>query len=65
MYVAIYLYEVNRYILVILVYMQVELITSKGYPAQTHYVTTSDGYVLALHRIPRLSGNDANTGVWL
>ena len=32
--------------------MQVELITSKGYPAQTHYVTTDDGYVLALHRIP-------------
>ncbi|XP_069981838.1 lipase 3 [Penaeus vannamei] len=30
-----------------------EIIQARGYPAQTHHVTTSDGYVLELHRIPR------------
>ena len=34
-----------------------ELITTQGYP---DYVTTSDGYVLALHRIP--GGKDNNKG---
>eukprot|EP00731_Ephydatia_muelleri_P029819 Em0021g342a len=29
-----------------------QLITSKGYPAEEHYVTTPDGYILCLHRIP-------------
>merc|ERR1712142_1190096 len=29
-----------------------ELIRSAGYPAETHYTTTEDGYILALHRIP-------------
>jgi len=29
-----------------------ELIKSMGYPAETHYTTTADGYILALHRIP-------------
>ncbi len=29
----------------------VELITSKGYPAEEHQVTTSDGYILTVHRI--------------
>ena len=24
-----------------------------GYPAETHYTTTEDGYILGLHRIPR------------
>ena len=37
-----------------------ELITTQGYPAETYYVTTSDGYVLALHRIP--GGKDNNKG---
>ena len=23
-----------------------------GYPAETHYATTEDGYILAMHRIP-------------
>ena len=40
-----------------------ELITSQGYPAETHYVTTSDGYVLALHRIP--NGQENNSGKFL
>jgi len=29
-----------------------ELIRQAGYPAETHYVTTQDGYILAMHRIP-------------
>merc|ERR1719341_187728 len=29
-----------------------EFIRSVGYPAETHYATTADGYILALHRIP-------------
>ena len=29
-----------------------QLITSKGYPAERHFVTTSDGYILQMHRIP-------------
>ncbi|XP_065909438.1 gastric triacylglycerol lipase-like [Dysidea avara] len=29
-----------------------QLITSKGYPAQDHWVTTEDGYILGLQRIP-------------
>ena len=31
---------------------QIQLITSKGYPAESHWVTTPDGYILGLHRIP-------------
>ncbi|XP_013390621.1 lysosomal acid lipase/cholesteryl ester hydrolase [Lingula anatina] len=29
-----------------------ELITSKGYPCETHTVTTADGFILTIHRIP-------------
>merc|ERR1719341_2713945 len=29
-----------------------EIIHREGYPSETHYVTTEDGYVLTLHRIP-------------
>jgi len=29
-----------------------ELIRSNGYPAEEHWTTTADGYILALHRIP-------------
>merc|ERR1719369_452446 len=29
-----------------------ELIRDNGYPAEEHWVTTPDGYILALHRIP-------------
>lgn len=28
------------------------LIKSKGYPAEAHDVTTQDGYILTIHRIP-------------
>jgi len=30
----------------------IDLIESQGYPTETHYVTTEDGYILAIHRIP-------------
>eukprot|EP01094_Clydonella_sp_ATCC50884_P023669 TRINITY_DN5737_c0_g1_i1.p1 TRINITY_DN5737_c0_g1~~TRINITY_DN5737_c0_g1_i1.p1 ORF type:complete len:428 (+),score=111.39 TRINITY_DN5737_c0_g1_i1:77-1285(+) len=29
-----------------------EIITSKGYPCETHYVTTEDGYILTVFRMP-------------
>ncbi|XP_023711033.2 gastric triacylglycerol lipase [Cryptotermes secundus] len=29
-----------------------KLITQHGYPAETHTVTTDDGYILTMHRIP-------------
>jgi len=29
-----------------------EIILTAGYPAETHHVTTPDGYILTLHRIP-------------
>ncbi len=32
--------------------LQMELISSKGYPAEAHTVITEDGYVLVMHRIP-------------
>ena len=30
----------------------VDLIEAAGYPAETHCVTTEDGYILGVHRIP-------------
>lgn len=32
--------------------MQSQLITSKGYPFEQHFVETTDGYILGIHRIP-------------
>src|SRR2546427_221747 len=29
-----------------------QIVTSRGYPLETHYVTTKDGYILKLFRIP-------------
>ena len=34
-------------------FVQSELIRSRGYIAEEHYVTTSDGFVLNIQRIPR------------
>ena len=31
----------------------VDLIEAQGYPAEVHYVPTTDGYILTVHRIPR------------
>ncbi|KAJ3630135.1 hypothetical protein MTP99_011345 [Tenebrio molitor] len=35
-----------------------ELITKYGYPVEEHHVTTSDGYILTLHRIPHGKNSD-------
>ena len=34
----------------------ISMITSKGYPVEQHFVTTEDGYVLGLFRIPKQGG---------
>ena len=39
-------------IVISFLFSQTQLITSKGYPAEEHYVTTPDGYILGVHRIP-------------
>ena len=33
-------------------HLQPDIIRSFGYPVEEHWVTTSDGYILALHRVP-------------
>eukprot|EP00058_Branchiostoma_floridae_P024848 XP_002610338.1 hypothetical protein BRAFLDRAFT_72470 [Branchiostoma floridae] len=38
-----------------------QLITSKGYPCEDHYVTTDDGFILNMQRIPHGLGNGNNT----
>ncbi|XP_067671238.1 lysosomal acid lipase/cholesteryl ester hydrolase-like [Haliotis asinina] len=41
------------------VYMDAtELITSKGFPCENHYVTTEDGFILNMQRIPHGKGNN-------
>ncbi|XP_047474952.1 lipase lipl-4-like isoform X2 [Penaeus chinensis] len=40
-----------------------EIIRARGYPAQTHHVTTSDGYVLQMHRIPGGRGGGQGAGL--
>lgn len=35
---------------------QPRVITQHGYPLEEHFVTTTDDYILALHRIPRDRG---------
>ncbi|KAK7502443.1 hypothetical protein BaRGS_00006396 [Batillaria attramentaria] len=48
-----------------------ELITSKGYPCENHYVTTQDGFILNMQRIPygrksaRTHGKDTRPAVLL
>jgi len=37
-----------------------DMVRAAGYPAETHHTTTADGYILALHRIPR--GKEDGTG---
>ncbi|XP_019636346.1 PREDICTED: gastric triacylglycerol lipase-like [Branchiostoma belcheri] len=39
-----------------------QLITSKGYPCEDHYVTTDDGFILNMQRIPHGLSNGDNTG---
>lgn len=42
--------------------IQVDFIRSYGYPAETHAVLTSDGYLLEIHRIPHKKGSNATRG---
>ncbi|KAL6431836.1 hypothetical protein ACFW04_007361 [Cataglyphis niger] len=37
--------------------LSLEMIRKAGYPAEAHVITTEDGYILTLHRIP--GGNDS------
>lgn len=37
-----------------------DIITSKGYTLETHFVTTSDGYILKVFRIPKLNTSKIN-----
>ncbi|KAL3669030.1 hypothetical protein V7S43_006315 [Phytophthora oleae] len=39
----------------------VELIEARGYVAETHNVTTADGYILTVHRLPK-SYNESQSG---
>lgn len=34
------------------------MVRENGYPFELHHVTTKDGYILALHRIPSNDPND-------
>lgn len=39
-----------------------EFIESRGFPTETHFVATHDGYFLGLHRIPSKSGTSCTNG---
>nr|XP_023025886.1 lipase 3-like [Leptinotarsa decemlineata] len=39
-----------------------EMVAKNGYPVESHYVTTWDGYILNLHRIPHGKGSKKNNG---
>ena len=36
----------------LVLYLQPVIIEKAGYPVETHIVTTDDGYILTMHRIP-------------
>ena len=36
----------------VILVQKVEVIMHRGYPAETHLVTTEDGYIIEVHRIP-------------
>lgn len=40
-----------------------EIILSRGYPVEMHPVTTEDGYILMLHRIPHGRKQSSKSGV--
>ena len=43
-------------------FFQPALIRKNGYPVETHKVTTEDGYILRLHRIPYGRKSDKREG---
>lgn len=34
------------------IFLQPQIVKRHGYPAESHFVTTEDGYILTIHRIP-------------
>lgn len=42
---------------------QVQIIASRGYPVEVYKVTTDDGYILELHRIPRGKNEVSNPDI--
>lgn len=42
------------------VHIQSEIIQSRGYPVEEHYVTTKDGFVLNIQRIPYGRNNNSS-----
>ncbi|VEN59465.1 unnamed protein product [Callosobruchus maculatus] len=46
-------------------YTTVDIVLRDGYPVENHYVTTSDGYILNVHRIPRGKSGKKNNKVAL
>lgn len=45
--------------------IQAELIAYDGYPVEVHNVTTSDGYILTIYRIPQNNGDQKSQAVIL
>nr|CAH7747960.1 unnamed protein product [Callosobruchus chinensis] len=46
-------------------YTTIDIALRDGYPVENHYVTTSDGYILNMHRIPRGKSGRRNNRVAL
>lgn len=44
--------------MLVLTLLQPEIIENHNYPAETHKITTEDGYILTLHRIPYGAGGN-------
>lgn len=42
-----------------MIFLKPEIIRNSGYPAEEHFVTTEDGYILGLHRILGAPGSTA------
>lgn len=40
--------------------LQTEIIAKHGYPVEEHFVTTSDRYILKMHRIPPTKPGSSN-----
>ena len=45
--------------------IQPQIIERRGYPVEIHQVTTDDGYILEIHRIPAQKSNGPKKVVFL